>query len=106
MTEPTRDPRLLSAERLAGIAEYANNPLVSLVSKDFAKALLAHIAAQDQRHAALVAAAKRMKAAGYWPNEDPNTHEISVCIYHDLEAIDDLFQALAQLSPNPRTKDA
>jgi hypothetical protein len=49
--EPTRDPQLLSAEQLANCkAMYGQHGDV--------QKLLAHIAAQDQRHAALVDAAK------------------------------------------------
>lgn len=75
MPEPTRDPRLLTAKRRAEIGvlldaaerEVAKFGRFAVPMKvayaDDVSALLAHIAAQDQGHAALVEAAKEIVAA-------------------------------------------
>jgi hypothetical protein len=66
--EPTRDTRLLSAARLASIRtlakltdEAGNVMTAETVLLDHIAALEARIAAQDQRHAALVEAAKAVR---------------------------------------------
>jgi hypothetical protein len=67
MTEPTRDPRLLSADQIRGFTNLSDESTLESFNcpppKFEAKAirmLLDHIAAQDQRHAALVAAADEL----------------------------------------------
>ena len=67
MPEPTRDPRLLSAARLAEMQSSQDTISVFTASLyDVAHCdrglLLAHIAAQDQRHAKLVEAATEIVA--------------------------------------------
>jgi hypothetical protein len=77
LTEPTRDPRLLSAERLSRLRRWNDQCGQSLGDAEVDE-LLAHIAAQDQRHAALVAAAtealESMEAKVWRMNQDRQKH--------------------------------
>jgi hypothetical protein len=87
VNEPTRAPRLLTADQIA-IAFH----LLREVHPQVTEVVKAHIAAQDQRHAALVAVVRK----GIEPSCDCRHDCSEVSQFYD-----DLAKALAALAQPP-----
>jgi hypothetical protein len=107
MTEPTRDPRLLSAADFAEIRK-SFVMVYSIIRSDGtefrpAPALMDHIAAQDQRHAALCGLVTDVRAILDMWHQKGNQHEYVVAWMEGLaRRIKEIQAAQPPATPEPK----